>query len=199
MRAAHEARERPRKRSVTAVLELVYGVEDLAFENERAPGGDERGAFLLAPAAGVVNAPGGWKGYAADDADGRGYALFFNESAAGFTEAFFQRPFPAQETDRREDYVKEGLEHASKDITAARSLQPALKAGMRMWNEVPKPFTLSTLISPLCSRTIPRLMESPRPVPLPASFVVKNGSNTLQINYSGMPLPESFIMSRMNG
>ena len=34
-------------------------------------------------------------------------------------------------------------------------------------------------------------MDSPRPVPLPASFVVKNGSKTRSSTAAGMPLPVS--------
>src|SRR5262249_50228614 len=41
---------------------------------------------------------------------------------------------------------------------------------------VPLPGMLSQAIVPSCSCTIPYVMDSPRPVPLPISLVVKNGS-----------------------
>ena len=43
-------------------------------------------------------------------------------------------------------------------------------------NRVPWPTALSHVIVPPCSWTMPYVIESPRPVPFPISFVVKNGS-----------------------
>ena len=43
-------------------------------------------------------------------------------------------------------------------------------------NIVPRPGALSTSIVPPLWPTIPYTVESPRPVPSPIGFVVKNGS-----------------------
>jgi len=56
---------------------------------------------------------------------------------------------------------------------------------------VPFPNSLYTLISPLCSFTIPYSTASPRPVPLPCSFVVKYGSKIFWIVFSDIPIPLS--------
>ena len=39
--------------------------------------------------------------------------------------------------------------------------------------------------------TMPNTVERPRPVPLPTSLVVKNGSKILSITSGGMPVPVS--------
>ena len=44
---------------------------------------------------------------------------------------------------------------------------------------------------PPCSRTMPWLIESPRPVPSPSGLVVKNGSNTCAASASDIPGPSS--------
>ena len=43
---------------------------------------------------------------------------------------------------------------------------------------------------PVCF-TIPYTVESPSPVPLPTSLVVKNGSKILSMMSEGMPVPLS--------
>lgn len=49
----------------------------------------------------------------------------------------------------------------------------------------------SNLILPLCSLTMLNTMESPSPVPLPGSLVVKNGSKMLFMFLSEIPDPVS--------
>ncbi len=49
----------------------------------------------------------------------------------------------------------------------------------------------SIVICPLCIFTIPYAVASPRPVPCPRPFVVKNGSNILALSSSLMPVPVS--------
>ncbi len=46
-------------------------------------------------------------------------------------------------------------------------------------------------MAPLFCCTMPYTVASPSPVPLPASFVVKNGSKILDIVSLSMPLPVS--------
>ena len=48
-----------------------------------------------------------------------------------------------------------------------------------MLNVLPWPGAVSTVMAPLFCRTIASIDARPMPVPLPASFVVKNGSNIL--------------------
>jgi len=58
-------------------------------------------------------------------------------------------------------------------------------------NVDPSPGALRTRTSPrLCFR-IPHTVESPSPVPLPASFVVKNGSKRRDRVAASMPVPSS--------
>ena len=55
---------------------------------------------------------------------------------------------------------------------------PSLYAGSDTTTEEPRPSTLSTWIVPPCPfTTMSWAIESPRPVPSPGAFVVKNGSN----------------------
>ena len=61
-------------------------------------------------------------------------------------------------------------------------------------NEV-LPGLLSTDSLPLCASIIPRLTESPKPVPFPSSFVVKKGSKILSICSLAIPGPLSEIVN----
>ena len=59
---------------------------------------------------------------------------------------------------------------------------------------VPLPARVSKVIVPLClSTTTERAMAKPCPVPLPTSFVVKNGSKTMCQMLSGMPVAVSVM------
>ena len=62
-----------------------------------------------------------------------------------------------------------------------------------MRNVEPSPTLLSTSIAPPCALTMPWLTDKPRPVPLPTSFEVKNGSKMRCRFFSGMPQPVSMI------
>src|SRR5439155_22727000 len=64
-------------------------------------------------------------------------------------------------------------------------------AGSRTVNVVPRPTWLLTAISPPCRSTIPRLTESPNPVPSPCPLVVKNGSKIFGRTSGEMPQPVS--------
>lgn len=59
---------------------------------------------------------------------------------------------------------------------------------------VPCPGALLSSIQPLCCRTMPSTTANPRPVPLPTSFVVKNGSKILDWISWGMPQPVSLML-----
>ena len=62
-------------------------------------------------------------------------------------------------------------------------------------NVAPCPGALSTaMCPPLCS-TMPYTVDSPRPVPLPASLVVKNGSKMRAWVGTSMPTPVSLTDS----
>src|SRR5215204_3150644 len=61
-------------------------------------------------------------------------------------------------------------------------------------NSVYSPGLVSTSIEPRCCfTTMSWLRESPRPVPSPAGFVVKKGSNIFAFTSGGMPVPLSRI------
>ena len=61
-------------------------------------------------------------------------------------------------------------------IQRVRAATPVAANGSDRLNLVPCPGALSHAIVPPCSCTIPYVIDSPRPVPLPISFVVKKGS-----------------------
>src|SRR3954447_9254211 len=67
----------------------------------------------------------------------------------------------------------------------------SLVTGRRMRKVEPWPSTERTEIAPPASRTMSWAVARPRPVPLPASLVVKNGSKTRAATSGGMPLPSS--------
>jgi len=56
---------------------------------------------------------------------------------------------------------------------------------------VPRPGSESTVMNPPACFTIPYTVASPNPVPLPVSFVVKNGSKARALVCSSMPMPVS--------
>ena len=58
-------------------------------------------------------------------------------------------------------------------------------------NTDPLSSSVESMMRPPCSRTMPWLMERPRPVPSPSGLVVKNGSNTCAASASDMPGPSS--------
>ncbi len=58
-------------------------------------------------------------------------------------------------------------------------------------NVEPRPGFDSTVRLPPCASAMPRLTESPRPVPPLSRFVVKNGSKIRDCSSSGMPAPVS--------
>ena len=71
--------------------------------------------------------------------------------------------------------------------------------GRKMVTVVPRPGALSTTISPLLCVTMPYVMASPRPVPLPGSFVVKKGSNRCSMTSGPIPIPVSRTVSTTYG
>ena len=56
---------------------------------------------------------------------------------------------------------------------------------------MPTPTSLHTPMKPPLCLTIPYAVESPNPVPLPLSLVVKNGSKIFGITASLIPTPVS--------
>src|SRR2546430_837930 len=67
----------------------------------------------------------------------------------------------------------------------------ACAAGKYRRNVVPRPISLSTKMKPPLRFNVPYTIDRPRPVPLPISFVVKNGSNMRACVLSVMPWPVS--------
>jgi hypothetical protein len=65
-------------------------------------------------------------------------------------------------------------------------------AGRYTVNVEPLPGVETTSIHPPCSRTMPHVTLSPRPVPSPTSFVVKNGSKIRSRVASSIPVPVSW-------
>ena len=62
------------------------------------------------------------------------------------------------------------------------------------------PGSVCTWMVPPCSRTMSADMARPRPVPLPAGLVVKNGVNILSTISGGMPSPLSLMrISTLSG
>src|SRR5246500_765650 len=59
---------------------------------------------------------------------------------------------------------------------------------------VPIPTWLVTSIQPRCCSTISRTVDNPRPVPLPNSLVVKNGSKIRDKCSAGIPAPVSVTL-----
>src|SRR5262249_31602434 len=72
----------------------------------------------------------------------------------------------------------------------------SLESGRHKVNVVPFPTSLSTKILPPCRSAMPRLTESPNPVPSPSLFVVKNGSKMRGSTAGGMPEPVSLTSTR---
>ena len=64
-------------------------------------------------------------------------------------------------------------------------------AGRYNSNVVPCPTLLAIRMKPPWLRTMPSVVLSPSPVPLPTSLVVKNGSNNFAWISGGMPVPVS--------
>ena len=64
---------------------------------------------------------------------------------------------------------------------------------------VPAATWLSSWMLPPCCLTMPWTMASPRPVPLPGSFEVKNGSNACSRVKASMPQPVSETVSSTSG
>jgi PAS domain S-box-containing protein len=72
---------------------------------------------------------------------------------------------------------------------------PAGAAGRATRSVVPPVLELSTSMSPPSASTMFRQMESPRPVPTPCGFVVKNGSKMRSATSGGIPAPVSCTAS----
>ena len=68
--------------------------------------------------------------------------------------------------------------------------------GRRTVKRVPLPGSLSTRMWPPLWWTMPWTVARPRPVPLPRSLVVKNGSKRCSSTSGGMPVPVSPTVSR---
>ena len=68
-------------------------------------------------------------------------------------------------------------------------------AGRKTLKVEPTPSALSSMIAPWWLRTILYTMDKPSPVPMPRSFVVKNGSKILSRIFSGIPTPVSDTFS----
>jgi hypothetical protein len=64
-----------------------------------------------------------------------------------------------------------------------------------MLKVVPAPSSLLMEMFPPLSFTIPYTTDSPRPVPLPTSLVVKKGSKIFAFTSSVMPVPVSLTAS----
>ena len=64
-----------------------------------------------------------------------------------------------------------------------------------MAKRAPAPGALSAKIDPPLCVTIPYTVDSPSPVPLPFSFVVKNGSKRCESVSSSIPTPVSATSS----
>ena len=75
--------------------------------------------------------------------------------------------------------------------TGARAA--AIAGGIATRNTAPRSGSLVNPSSPPSARTIPRLIESPSPVPLPIGLVVKNGSNNRPWISRAIPRPVSAI------
>ena len=56
---------------------------------------------------------------------------------------------------------------------------------------MPCPTVELTSMKPPDCLTMPKTVESPRPVPLPTSLVVKKGSKIFSMTSGGMPVPVS--------
>ncbi len=74
---------------------------------------------------------------------------------------------------------------------AAATGAPSSTRGKYTLKVVPLPGSLYTQMQPALCLTIPYTVESPRPVPLPTSLVVKNGSKMRACVSSSMPTPVS--------
>src|SRR6186997_2141174 len=82
--------------------------------------------------------------------------------------------------------------HAGVSARLADELDSTPLRGSTIVNSVNCPASVATSIVPPCCFTMMSwLRERPRPVPSPAGFVVKNGSNILARTLSGIPLPLS--------
>src|SRR5215831_10195204 len=64
-------------------------------------------------------------------------------------------------------------------------------------NVVPRPTPVSTVTEPPLCSTMPYTVLSPSPVPLPGSFVVKNGSKRCACVATSIPVPLSVTSRRM--
>ena len=85
-----------------------------------------------------------------------------------------------------------GSEAAS---SAWRAVAGGVTSGSSIRNVVPPPGPIATEMLPPCSSMMPRQSDSPRPVPSPGAFVVKNGSKILPWISGGMPGPVSATAS----
>ena len=69
------------------------------------------------------------------------------------------------------------------------------KAGNRSRTAVPRPGSLCSSTWPSCALTVLNTSDSPSPVPLPASLVVKKGSKAFASTSFDIPLPVSSTLT----
>jgi hypothetical protein len=103
----------------------------------------------------------------------------------GIAGARVERIVAAARTNKAQLYAYFGSKEGLFDAIFAGSLE-------RIVNVVPTFGVLVTVSAPRCLSTMTeRAIASPWPVPLPISFVVKNGSKILSMFCGGMPVPVS--------
>ena len=78
---------------------------------------------------------------------------------------------------------------------AGNGSAPPGAAGRWIVKTVPASGRLETAMCPPARVTLPYAVARPRPVPSPACFVVKNGSNTRVVVSSSIPRPVSVTRS----
>ena len=89
--------------------------------------------------------------------------------------------------------------HARRRATAAPPRRHATERGKSTSKRAPRWGWLSTRMCPPACSTMPYTVASPRPVPLPTSLVVKNGSKMRARVASSMPTPSSSTVRRASG
>ena len=93
------------------------------------------------------------------------------------------------------EYIASEVSKGVAQVALASGVPVASRRGRYTSMVVPSPSSLCTHMSPPLCLMIPYTVESPSPVPLPASFVVKNGSNIRCRVDSSIPTPVSVTTS----